>query len=542
MPRHFQTCAIHTPLNSASTKEPLRNSCLQTKYADFNDSFIPLQSIAKTLPDCGAVPGKRHIRVPTAPGCALRTRTDGFEARRLLMADTLRWRNSLHLYRDLDPWNQVGLQNGVYATRADCSRNKRTIESILCVIALSQGYIDIQDSIKHLQKTPQADLAYMERLTSILEDLVPFVSSRGVVEKDVAIKAIKRAIDESSLGDCVYGPLKSTLRFKDSRGFPYQARREQKYRGHKIAELPFYRRGTTSQRQFADSEDLESCSISPDILCRPPLTRISTKPWVDAGLAKHGATTKERKQRKIEALKKKIEEQLEKEEANLQAESRSRRKKKVSRTDEMISVMKDKEPFEFQRQRLNLEETSASNESPFYVLHFGEPPAERSCPWEDSLRSEWERRISQPPVEDEHGQSDSAIKVFDEFSRVVEGNRTKPAVVRPTAHWTPKTIFEQMGESQETEEASEVERLLTSSQAFSAPYKLRLTTRTGLVPQGLRSRLESANEVGRRSKAEKAFAARIGDGIDGDTLLLPQKDVRRSHRRNLSNSVWDQQL
>lgn len=188
-----------------------------------------------------------------------------------------------------------------------------------CEIVCPQGYIDIEEAVDRLREKAKTKDAHplLHRLISILEDLKAFVSSRGVIEKEVALSAIYRFINEAGLSCPIYGILRGPSQslmtaFADyGNGF--------------LENEPFYRgsyvpHGVQTQLQDEDEDvapkkKIESCFLKTptrdDAVLEPEDVRdYAAGHWgpVDAPLYVHAEVSRARRDQKISLLRQKTDE------------------------------------------------------------------------------------------------------------------------------------------------------------------------------------------------------------------------------------------
>lgn len=401
------------------------------------------------------------------------------------------------------------------------------------------------------------------------------MSSRGVVEKDVAVRAIKRAIDESGLSCPVYGPLRG------SGSAILSAQRSDAMDQFGLIGRPFYRSAYTPSgvEQHID-DDAEGCrrglppgegwNISPQELCRPLMkgrTRGRVVPegvWgpIDASLEVHSRISKIRRERRVEDIQKKQEEkeraacsfkpdvaktlgkdvakaeewELPKREVQRQTEkdlsaaltlvaplyvplcheapSDGRRRYRNEEKEELKSELAG-EPLEFQRfdakQRLE-EKENVIKETPHFVFHLGESPALKAVPWEESLRSDWERRVFNTQMSSDA--TEGIIQQFDAFSVKVDGSNLQRGLFVTGPNWTPKMAFEGVREERK-KTVPPTEDFFPCPHSFIAPYQgYNSRSRRSSLPAVSDSRSQRMSYDISEQKQGRELRRSIGTGSD----------------------------
>ncbi|KAF8819688.1 hypothetical protein IE077_004107 [Cardiosporidium cionae] len=174
----FSPCDIHRSPRKFSTEKTnfikrlfAHTDCLKPFYL-YDDSKISHQNVAqkrdkKELPfkteTFASVDDDRKTSLPSKNS--------------IWLANSTRWRQILRCYYTLDPWNK--------------------------------GYIDIDEACDWLDKEKNSNPDLAEFLLRILQDLIDFISSRGVLEKDVFLKVIRQWVNEDYSGCSVYSILRT---------------------------------------------------------------------------------------------------------------------------------------------------------------------------------------------------------------------------------------------------------------------------------------------------------------------------------------------
>lgn len=168
------------------------------------------------------------------------------------LAHRLRWKQVLQSYYFLDPWNK--------------------------------GYIDVDEACHRLNHIRSSDEALAEFLLQIIEDLIPFLSSRGVVDKMCYLKTVKGWVDEDYATPGPYSLLRSA-----SNPISKACRRGSAptHLSEKFFEGTYIPRGSSQHQDAAPLDGLTSCR---------------EKKIYPSTLAIHGEITKQRKSQTIRRL------------------------------------------------------------------------------------------------------------------------------------------------------------------------------------------------------------------------------------------------